>query len=1027
MSKHQKHSDKAPVREDRPIICAPEELGRSLPLRLFGILCRALVVFCAASGLAALIMSALFRNIDVGHTVWIAFLTVFAAALLSFHPVSLGIGGAAALGFVIFRTVTDPHGPGGTLYRIAVAGYNSTMVRLYERGIYGAANWRLPVPSGGDDPVFLEHFCLLLTIVIALVFTLCLIRRARVLVPAILLVVSLVPVFVFNFSVNNYSILLLVAGTAGVILLWSHDRRYRLPVEGASEQEDVMLFPNRRPEMPEAPERSAEARRARKEKRKQEKKETVYPTVEQELDEYFGARRPKKKKKKAVARTPEEIEERARRKEYRAKRAAVRRYDRVTVQSRSAIGGFSAAMLCLLATLILWLPAATVSRSFHTIDSIDRYVKVYRDYVTALLRGDQDAVEMYQYLEYVKDQQPHSTVAEPLEFDNIVLMQLRAQHNNHIYMPNFIGVDYEGGAWQYFDDGQYLAYRELYDAHDMPAEKMLEDFMSLMDAESEAKVVDFVTRYKNRKEIGFMVGMLNVKRYNMETAEAFLPRVYASSYGILNYFSNEKSELDYANAFDGLSVSSGFKVPNATYSAIVYSPTHENENAYLNRAELIAQYNKKYQYSKVYKTAQEYADFVYETYLDASESTVVTDYLNGILAGLEQKGLDVTGAEERNSKEAATYEKRHLLTMAIIDSLVLNHTYTLTPTVPIDATLDGVENFLSVTREGYCVQFASAAALMLRQCGIPVRFVEGYLASDFEVDIYGNEGGRYVSTMRDSDAHAWIEVWYDGIGWIVYECTPTFYIDMYGDSSETADKLKGDAPGLPPDDPDDPPVTPPDEPIIPPIDPPDEPIDPPIDPIDPPVDPLPGDEPTVDIKEVLRVVAISLGAAAALGLVAWLIARFILRAKRAAKGRVRLAEDVIAEKESIFADEAVRADAARKLVRQTMALLAMYGTPPEKGELKGDYAKRLSFAYEKVLGYPSEYATNEAPTMTREHISTTKIGELMEAIAAEEFGHGMRPEDMKKLARFYLDLRAADKKFVRPGRRFVLHYIKREL
>ena len=33
--------------------------------------------------------------------------------------------------------------------------------------------------------------------------------------------------------------------------------------------------------------------------------------------------------------------------------------------------------------------------------------------------------------------------------------------------------------------------------------------------------------------------------------------------------------------------------------------------------------------------------------------------------------------------------------------------------------------------------------------------------------------------MRDSSAHAWVEVWYDGIGWVQYEATPTYYSDMY--------------------------------------------------------------------------------------------------------------------------------------------------------------------------------------------------------------------------------------------------------
>lgn len=1024
-NKHRQNEAIAP--KDTPILCPPEALGRSFALRLFGILCRAFVIFFAAAGLCTLIISGVFRSISLGGIVWTCLITVFAAALFSLHPVTLGLAGAASLGVVIFRTVTDPFGAGGTIYRMIVAGYNATMVRLYERGIYAAANWRISVPTGGDDPVFLEHFCLLLSVLISLVFVACLIRRARAFIPAVLVVISLFPVFTMNFSVNNYAVMLLVAGVSGVILLCAHDRRYRMPIAHPSDGADVMLFVDQRPPEPTSPEQSAKERRALKKERKQQKRQAMYPTVEQELDDYFGSRKPKKKNKKKTVPTEEEAHERRLRKEYRKARAAVRRYDRATSQARAAIGGFSSAVLCFVAALILWIPAATVTRSFHTIDSIDRHVKVYRDYVTALLRGDEDAVEMYEYLQNIKEQAPHSTVAKPLEFDEILLMQLRSQHNTQIYIPTFLGVDYDGGAWQYFNDGQYLAYRELYDDDDMPAEKMFADFMSLMDHESEAKEIDFVTRYKNRREIGYMVGMLNIKRYNMQTSEAFLPRVYAPVYGIKQYFSNEPADIDYANAFDGLSVGKGFEEELAAYSLILYSPTHENTQAYVRRAELIAEYNKKYKYDRSYKEAQEYADFVYSTYLDGSDSAIVTDYLNQILQDLTTREIDVSGAEERNSKEAATYEKRHLLTMAIIDYLVLNHTYTRTPEAEVNAELDGVENFLDVTHEGYCVQFASAAALMLREYGIPVRFVEGYLGNDFEVDIYGNEGGRYKTSVRDSDAHAWIEVWYDGIGWVVYECTPPYYIDMYGDESETADKLKGDGPGQLPEVPVDPPL-PPDDPIDPPL-PPDDPDEPPIEPIDPPEDQLPGEpgEDAVDVKAILRIVAISIGCAAVLGLLTWLIARFILRAKRAAKQRKRLAEDIIAGAEHIFGQETDRANAAGKLVRQTLALLEMYGTPPTTGELKNEYAKRLSFAYEKVLGYPSEYGTDEAPTMTREHISTTKIGELMDAIAAEEFGYGMTAEDMKKLARFYLDLRAADRQFVRPGKRFILHYVKRTL
>ena len=150
---NKRRQNEALFSKDAPILCPPEALGRSFALRLFGILCRAFVIFFAAAGLCSLIVSGVFRSVSLGSIIWTCLITVFATALVSLHPVTLGVAGATSLGFVIFRTVTDPFGAGGTMYRMIVAGYNATMVRLYERGIYAAANWRITVPTGGDDPV----------------------------------------------------------------------------------------------------------------------------------------------------------------------------------------------------------------------------------------------------------------------------------------------------------------------------------------------------------------------------------------------------------------------------------------------------------------------------------------------------------------------------------------------------------------------------------------------------------------------------------------------------------------------------------------------------------------------------------------------------------------------------------------------------------------------------------------------------------------------------------------------------------
>ena len=76
-----------------------------------------------------------------------------------------------------------------------------------------------------------------------------------------------------------------------------------------------------------------------------------------------------------------------------------------------------------------------------------------------------------------------------------------------------------------------------------------------------------------------------------------------------------------------------------------------------------------------------------------------------------------------------------------------------------------IEDFLFNQKEGYCEQYATAMALMLRSIGIPSRLVTGFLLGDF------NPYGNYF-IVRNSDAHAWVEVWFPRSGWIPFDPTP---------------------------------------------------------------------------------------------------------------------------------------------------------------------------------------------------------------------------------------------------------------
>ena len=72
-------------------------------------------------------------------------------------------------------------------------------------------------------------------------------------------------------------------------------------------------------------------------------------------------------------------------------------------------------------------------------------------------------------------------------------------------------------------------------------------------------------------------------------------------------------------------------------------------------------------------------------------------------------------------------------------------------------------DFVKVTRLGYCQHYAGAMAVMLRLLGIPSRVAVGFTAGTWK-------GG--VWTVTDHQAHAWVEAWFDGFGWLAFDPTP---------------------------------------------------------------------------------------------------------------------------------------------------------------------------------------------------------------------------------------------------------------
>ena len=87
---------------------------------------------------------------------------------------------------------------------------------------------------------------------------------------------------------------------------------------------------------------------------------------------------------------------------------------------------------------------------------------------------------------------------------------------------------------------------------------------------------------------------------------------------------------------------------------------------------------------------------------------------------------------------------------------------------------DTIAYFLETGHEGYCMHFASAGALILQSLGVPARYASGYVV---EPSAFHKEKKGYQADVPDYNAHAWVEIYLENIGWVPVEMTPGYTND----------------------------------------------------------------------------------------------------------------------------------------------------------------------------------------------------------------------------------------------------------
>ncbi|WP_042159426.1 transglutaminaseTgpA domain-containing protein [Paenibacillus gorillae] len=167
----------------------------------------------------------------------------------------------------------------------------------------------------------------------------------------------------------------------------------------------------------------------------------------------------------------------------------------------------------------------------------------------------------------------------------------------------------------------------------------------------------------------------------------------------------------------------------------------------------------------------------------AERSSQTERYLqlpNELPQRVKQLALDITEGASND------YDRAKLLETYLRD----NYVYTNKPDMSKlgGSSKDFVDQFLFELKEGYCDYFSTAMAVMSRSLGLPARWVKGFAPGALPVSEYGppgmsggipdeidrNPNGEGTYTVRNSDAHSWVEIYFDGYGWIPFEATAGF-------------------------------------------------------------------------------------------------------------------------------------------------------------------------------------------------------------------------------------------------------------
>ncbi|MGM9680930.1 MAG: transglutaminase domain-containing protein [Eubacteriales bacterium] len=501
-------------------------------------------------------------------------------------------------------------------------------------------------------------------------------------------------------------------------------------------------------------------------------------------------------------------------------------------KSRS-YSGFSSALAGILAFAVLLLPASAVKEPWSDIPLISEPMDTLRMVVTTILTGGNPKLNVMNSL--IKKKSADIT---DMEFDEIPLFTVSSYlSRTNLYLRGWVAsdFDYEGNYWEVLSDDDYqeMINQSRYIRTGLTGDEVSYLLASMFNSYFDIQNLPLDT-WTGSSAYGSYYTPVDVEYTGNTGLLYILPSSYVPSVGIYQYGSRTDRYTESVGLYSDGIYQSGWLNLKKQYSVGALTPTYTDSgfpelakmraslyeilvpffrNSNLNSMEdedirraylsLLVdegyidgsflereEAEDSYASSTATPSLPNYLRSPLESYLNASNRRQwvtkyieqVSEYSDYVESFYTSYPADSVGISEISAEIKEAYDQAdndYDRVMAVIDYMILNYSYSLTPEKPSGTYESDLDSFLLETKEGYCVQFATAATLLLRSLGMPARYVQGYIAAD-SVKTTDDDGNViYTSTVRDSNAHAWVEVWIDGMGWRTFEVTPQYYKSLY--------------------------------------------------------------------------------------------------------------------------------------------------------------------------------------------------------------------------------------------------------